>query len=49
MVSVEPRILDSGVKAEHNREVTSAAALRKEYDAVLVAVGVSKSRKLHLP
>lgn len=42
-------ILDSGVKAETNREVTSAAALRKEYDAVLVAVGVSKGRKLPLP
>ena len=42
-------ILDSGVKAETGREVTSAAALRREYDAVLVAVGVSKGRKLPLP
>ena len=42
-------ILDSGVKAEVNREITDAAALKKEYDAVLVAVGVSKGKRLPLP
>lgn len=42
-------ITDSGVRYEVNREVDNAAALRKEYDAVLVAVGVSKGRKLPLP
>ncbi len=42
-------IIDSGVKYEVNREVSDAAALRKENDAVLVAVGVSKGRKLPLP
>lgn len=42
-------IIDSGVKYEVNREVDNAAALRKDYDAVLVAVGVSKGRKLPLP
>ena len=39
-------IIDSGVKYEVNREVTDVAALRKDYDAVLVAVGVSKGKKL---
>lgn len=42
-------IIDSGVNYEVNREVDNAAALRKDYDAVLVAVGVSKGRKLPLP
>ena len=42
-------ITDSGVKYEVNREVDNAAALRSDYDAVLVAVGVSKGRKLPLP
>ena len=42
-------ITDSGVSYEVNREVDNAAALRSEYDAVLVAVGVSKGRKLPLP
>ncbi len=42
-------ILDSGVRAECNREITRAAALRGEYDAVLVAVGVSHGKKLPLP
>lgn len=41
-------ILDTGVKAECNREVSDVAALKKEYDAVLVAAGVSKGRKLPL-
>ena len=31
-------ILDSGVKAETNREVTSAAALRKEYAGVTTVI-----------
>lgn len=42
-------ITDSGVNYEVNREVDNAAALRADYDAVLVAVGVSKGRKLPLP
>ena len=42
-------ITGSGVRYEVNREVDNAAALRKEYDAVLVAVGVSRGRKLPLP
>lgn len=42
-------IIDSGVNYEVNREVNNAAALRADYDAVLVAVGVSKGRKLPLP
>lgn len=42
-------IISSGVKYEVNREVSDAAALRREYDAVLVAVGVSKGKKLPLP
>ena len=39
-------IINSGVKYEVNREVADVAALRKDYDAVLVAVGVSKGKKL---
>ncbi len=39
-------IIDSGVKYEVNHEVSDAAALKKDYDAVLVAVGVSKGKKL---
>ena len=42
-------IIDSGVKYEVSREVSDAAALRADYDAVLVAVGVSKGKKLPLP
>lgn len=42
-------ITGSGVRYEVNREVDNAAALRSEYDAVLVAVGVSRGRKLPLP
>jgi NADPH-dependent glutamate synthase beta subunit-like oxidoreductase len=42
-------ILDCGVKAEVNCTVTDVAALKKDYDAVLVAVGVSKGKKLPLP
>lgn len=40
-------IIDSGVKYEVNCEITDVAALRKDYNAVLVAVGVSKGRKLN--
>ena len=39
-------IIDSGVKYEVNHEVSDVAALKKDYDAVLVAVGVSKGKKL---
>lgn len=42
-------ITGSGVHYEVNREVDNAAALRADYDAVLVAVGVSRGRKLPLP
>ena len=42
-------IIESGVSYEVNREVSNAADLRGEYDAVLVAVGVSKGKKLPLP
>ncbi len=42
-------ILDAGVKAEVNHEVVNAADLRKDHDAVLTAVGVSKGRTLPLP
>lgn len=41
-------ILDSGVKAECRCEVSDAVALRQDYDAVLVAVGVSKGKKIPL-
>ena len=40
-------IINAGVKYEVNREISDVAALRKEYDAVLVAVGVSKGKKLN--
>ncbi len=39
-------IIQSGVKYEVNHEVSDVAALKKDYDAVLVAVGVSKGKKL---
>ncbi len=42
-------IINSGVSYEVNHEVTDVAALKKDYDAVLVAVGVSKGRRLPLP
>lgn len=42
-------ILDSGVRAEVNCEIRDVRELKKEYDAVLVAVGVSKGRRLSLP
>ena len=42
-------ILSDGVQAKVNCEVTDAAALRREHDAVLIAVGVSRGRKLPLP
>lgn len=42
-------IVDSGVRYKVNHEVKNAAALRESYDAVLVAVGVSKGKRLPLP
>ncbi len=42
-------ILDAGVQAKVNHEISNAAALRRDYDAVLVSVGVSKGRRLPLP
>lgn len=42
-------ILDTGVKAECGKEIKNVAELKKDYDAVLVSVGVSKGRKLPLP
>ena len=43
-------ILDSGVKMECNHEIKNAAELKKDYDAVLVAVGTSVGKKLgYLP
>jgi NADPH-dependent glutamate synthase beta subunit-like oxidoreductase/Pyruvate/2-oxoacid:ferredoxin oxidoreductase delta subunit/ferredoxin len=42
-------IQDSGVKIECGAEIKNAAELKKEFDAVLVAVGTSVGRKLPLP
>lgn len=42
-------ILDSGVKLVCGHPIGNAAALRADYDAVLVAVGTSVGRKLSLP
>ena len=42
-------ILDSGVSAQCNQEISNFAELRKEYDAVLIAVGVTSGRKLPIP
>ena len=42
-------ILDSGVKAEVEHEITNAADLLKNHDAVLVSVGVSKGRTIPMP
>lgn len=42
-------ILDTGVKAEANCEITDVAALKMDYDAVLVAVGVSHGKRLSIP
>ena len=39
-------VLDCGVKAEVNCTVTDVAALKKDYDAVLVAVGAWKSTSI---
>lgn len=41
-------IIDSGVRYEVNHEVSSVAALKADYDAVLVSVGVSKGKRLPL-
>ena len=42
-------ILDSGVKLVCDHPVENAAALKADYDAVLVTVGTSVGRKLPLP
>lgn len=42
-------ILDSGVSAQCGREVSNLTELKKEYDAVLLAVGVTSGRKLPIP
>jgi NADPH-dependent glutamate synthase beta subunit-like oxidoreductase len=42
-------IVDSGVDYECNREISDVAALKKDYDAVVIAAGVSKGKKLPIP
>ena len=43
-------IVDSGVKLECNHPIKNAAELKKDYDAVLVAIGTSVGKKLmYLP
>jgi NADPH-dependent glutamate synthase beta subunit-like oxidoreductase/ferredoxin len=43
-------IVDSGVKLECNHPIANAAELKKDYDAVLVAIGTSVGKKLmYLP
>ena len=42
-------ILDDGVRCECNTEISDVKKLKGENDAVLVAVGVSKGKKLPLP
>lgn len=42
-------ILSTGVKAETNREITNLAALKADFDAVLLAVGVSHGKRLPIP
>ena len=42
-------IIDTGVKYQCNTEVSDVAALKKDYDAVLIAAGVSKGKKLPIP
>ncbi len=42
-------IVDSGVDYECNCEISDVAALKKDYDAVLIAAGVSKGKKLPIP
>lgn len=42
-------IVDSGVDYECNAEISDVAALKKDYDAVLIAAGVSKGKKLPIP
>lgn len=42
-------IVDSGVDYECNTEISDVTALRKDYDAVLIAAGVSKGKKLPIP
>lgn len=42
-------ILSTGVNAQTNHEIRDVAALKKDYDAVLVAVGVSHGKRLPIP
>jgi NADPH-dependent glutamate synthase beta subunit-like oxidoreductase len=42
-------ILDSGVRAECNTEISDVRSLKERYDAVLVSVGVSHGKKLMIP
>ncbi len=42
-------IIDSGVDYECNCEISDVAALKKDYDAVVIAAGVSKGKKLPIP
>lgn len=48
MTEIE-HILNSGVHAECNREIQNAADLKKDFDAVLIAAGVSHGKKLPIP
>ena len=41
---VDTIVSESGIKIEYNYDVTSAAELKKDYDAVLVAVGASAGK-----
>ncbi len=42
-------IIDSGVDYECNNEISDVAALKQNYDAVVIAAGVSKGKKLPIP
>ena len=42
-------ITDSGVDYQCDCEISDVAALKKDYDAVLIAAGVSKGKKLPIP
>lgn len=42
-------IIESGVEAKVNSEISNVAALKADYDAVLLAVGVSQGKRLPIP
>ncbi len=42
-------IIDSGVDYECNCEISDVKALKEQYDAVVIAAGVSKGKKLPIP